>query len=137
VHILLARVYVFAENMLDRQSKLSVESAIVDTVGEVRGVSHYPEPEAIRCVFDGTPAGDPLRELHIGFYVHKVQGGAVKDTRPSYYHQDFLHGVMVDMIGRRRSAGGKGRVEDGDEHGRASYDGCRPSRCGVDRDSID
>ncbi|KAF2167900.1 hypothetical protein M409DRAFT_22047 [Zasmidium cellare ATCC 36951] len=101
---LLARLYCFGEKVLDDAFCNAVMANMVAGMDsrDVMGEFSYPTVEAIRIVYEGTPAGSPMRRFVIEMYAQRMsKDWASVEGAPVEF--------MVELVGemcRVRSAPG-------------------------------
>ena len=100
MYLALARLYVYGERVLDT----AIRNIIVEHLIAFSSIAnhdlpthpHYPGPEVVEMVYDGTTAASPIRRFLVDMY---VRFGQNKWMDPEL-HPAFLQDVARELIGR-------------------------------------
>jgi hypothetical protein len=96
----LLKLYVLAEKLQDMDMKNVVMEAMYNCFCEIcTGENHTPNVECIRIVYEGTPAGSPMRRLLVDFYTyyHGASSFKVDDDYP----YELLHELTINLLTKR------------------------------------
>jgi hypothetical protein len=104
--IMLAKLYVFCEMMLDLGAKDRVKKAFVEQLIAlkdliIRESIPYPCSSAITIVFNGTYDSDPLRAYFVEVFAQRAGMNWFEDSVMNDYPRDFCFQVMKLLSGRR------------------------------------
>ncbi|KAF9701867.1 hypothetical protein EKO04_000877 [Ascochyta lentis] len=95
----LAQLYVLAEKLQDTMTKNTVIKAFLVIILMCRedGVArHKPKAEAIKIIYDGTPAGSMARKLFVDVYVYDIVVGW--DPKDPSWPQEFLVEIAAEFL---------------------------------------
>ncbi|KAF2242042.1 hypothetical protein BU26DRAFT_439443 [Trematosphaeria pertusa] len=87
----LCKLYVFAEKLQDSKAKNKIMDTLVDRIEQDVTISYFPNPRAIKVVYDGTPSGSLARRLMVDLYVGR-------DLTRFFDTPDWHPEFMADLI---------------------------------------
>jgi hypothetical protein len=110
----LAKIYVLCEKIQDTATKRLVFAAFIEATTKKRVDTrrHYLDSRAIRFIYAGTLASDPLRTFVADCYV--LVGNSSWMESADFYPHEFLYDVTLGMLKERAVSDAKAelRLED-------------------------